>query len=668
VEVGAIPLVTIATPQRRVDILGGKDTTVVDSAAVTISGVPDGTAWTARKLQNGPVEVVTTAGAGNSTLRWRIGVTGLAPGTYDQDIRVEVNPQAFATIRIRLVVQLPPSLSMGVYAPVVRDSLFPGASRLFFNGVSLTGAGSDTTSWQLSTTAPWISIATPIDTGPGSLSYTRTTAGLEPGVHVATLTLSAPGTTLPPITLLDSMRVLEPLSWSVTARGPTLTTLAQGALPVLDSVRVELDGRFATGALWYALQGTGVNYIVPEFPGPVGTGWMRFRRAPRDLAPGVYPGTIRVYLAMDPTKEIILPDTLNVTAAPVGLTLNTRVTRDTVRGMTSVSEDSVFVQPTGPNSSTRTWRATSTRALLAFPLSGGLIPDRRTGPAWIRFIRNLADRAPGWHVDTLDFLEVNGNVVYAKLIDSLYVSAGPVPATVALATASRRQALRAGGSAFLTDSVDVTTAGDDASALAWTATTDASWISIQTGAGIGNGRVRWTRSAASLAPGWYVDTILVYAASTGSTARVVDSLYAWPPLQVTSAAERPASVMGASYADALTTSGGPGVGATWQITDGALPTGLTLHATSAAITGIPEVSGDFTFTARAIAASDTTTRVFTLSVTEPVLLAPDVMQQLLGGASLTEAQRRYLDLQGNKNGRLDIGDVRAWRRRQEVTP
>jgi hypothetical protein len=665
-EIAPNPAVTIATPQRRVDVVGGADTTIVDSAAVTFGGLPADVAWTARKLQNGPLQVISTEGTGASQLRWRVGATGLAPGTYDQDIRVEVGTQAFATIRVRLVVAVPPALNLGVFARVMRDSLIVGRSRMSGSGVSITGTGHDTTTWQASSTAPWITVHTPTGVGSGSLSFTRSAADLAPGVHVATITLVAPGTTLAPITLIDSMRVLEPLMWRVAARGPARTVLAQGALPVLDSIRVELDGSYGTGTQWSAQQASGSNYFTADFPGPIGSGWIRFRRAPRDLAPGSYVATIRVFLPMDPLQEIILDDTLVVTAAPVGIALNTPVTRDTVRGMTSWSEDSVFVQPTGPGSSTRRWRANSERALLAFPLSGGSIPNQKTGPAWIRFIRNLADRAPGWHVDTISFYEAEGFVALGRLIDSLYVTAGPVPATIAVTSASRRHAMRAGASAPLADSVDVTTAGDDAHTLSWTATTDAPWITVQTLSATGNARLRWRRSAAALAPGWYVDTILVHAASNGATARVIDSLYAWAPLAVSADAQRPAAVMGAAYTDALTSTGGPGSAATWQIIDGALPAGVTLNTTTASLSGIPEASGDYAFTARAIAGSDTATKSFTLSVSEPALLAPDVMQQLLGAATLTEAQRRYLDLQGNKNGRLDIGDVRAWRRR--LTP
>jgi hypothetical protein len=47
-----------------------------------------------------------------------------------------------------------------------------------------------------------------------------------------------------------------------------------------------------------------------------------------------------------------------------------------------------------------------------------------------------------------------------------------------------------------------------------------------------------------------------------------------------------------------------------------------------------------------------------MSVSRPTLVRDDVLDQLLGtGSALSEEELRYLDLIGNDNGRLDVGDV-----------
>lgn len=663
-DVAESPQVLVEAPQRLYTVTAGADSVIADSALVTLVGMPEGTAWTASKQMSGPLSVLTAAGTGMAMLRWSVRTNGLAAGLYDQNIRVDAGAFGWASVQVRVRVLPPSALTLGVSAPARRDSIIAGGQRHTFNSVVVGGPGADTTSWTVTTSASWITMVQGAGVGLASVQYVRDTEGLTPGMYVAELTLSAPGTSLPPLTLLDSLEVLEPIGWEVTHRGATRTTLGEGALPVLDSMRVELSGRHGTSALWYAVQGIGSYYIRPEFPGPVGSGWVRFRRAPADLVPGVYPATIRLYLAADPTYEYVLADTLVVSAAPVGITLSASVTRDSVRGITSLSEDSVFVQPTGPGSSSRAWRAINTRALLAFPLSGSQLPNQRTGPGWIRFIRNLADRAPGWHVDTLDFLEANGSIVLAKLIDSLYVAPGPVPTTIALAASARRHELRAGGSATLEDTLQVNAAGDDASGVQWTATARASWITLLTPSGTGSSALRWTRSVAGLEPGWYVDTIRIVAPAATNAAAVVDSLRVYAALSVAGAGARPGATMGAAYADTLRTSGGPTAPVTWSIVDGALPQGLTLDAATAVIGGTVEASGTFAVTVRAVAQADTALQAMSITVEEPVLAAESVIEQLLGGGPLNADQRRYLDLQGNRNGRVDIGDVRAWRRRQ----
>ena len=54
------------------------------------------------------------------------------------------------------------------------------------------------------------------------------------------------------------------------------------------------------------------------------------------------------------------------------------------------------------------------------------------------------------------------------------------------------------------------------------------------------------------------------------------------------------------------------------------------------------------------------TRELHLVVAKPQLAEQAVLDQLLGAGTLTADQARFLDLLGNGNGRVDVGDVRAW--------
>ncbi len=79
------------------------------------------------------------------------------------------------------------------------------------------------------------------------------------------------------------------------------------------------------------------------------------------------------------------------------------------------------------------------------------------------------------------------------------------------------------------------------------------------------------------------------------------------------------------------------------------------------LSGIPTSSGTFRFTAVATSDGLSAQREFELTVTKPTIAATAVLDQLLGGSSsLTAEERGFLDLLGNRNGRVDVGDVRAW--------
>ena len=121
-----------------------------------------------------------------------------------------------------------------------------------------------------------------------------------------------------------------------------------------------------------------------------------------------------------------------------------------------------------------------------------------------------------------------------------------------------------------------------------------------------------------------------------------------------------AGVMGASYADTLTLAQ-PGVTPTWSLKSGALPRGVSLGTATWILNGVPEEAGTFSFRIRAEAGSRSGERNYSITVTEPALTVANVADRLLGVTGVLSADEvRYLDLLGNRNGRFDVGDFRAF--------
>jgi len=136
------------------------------------------------------------------------------------------------------------------------------------------------------------------------------------------------------------------------------------------------------------------------------------------------------------------------------------------------------------------------------------------------------------------------------------------------------------------------------------------------------------------------------------------------PLATTSV---PAAIMGADYTVTLQVTSPPGT-PTWSIVWGTLPPGLIITTTTGTISGVPTRAGSFSFSARVDAGGRVGYGDFTIVVAQPSVSLTDAANHLLGFSQLSIDLQRFLDLQGNKNGRFDIGDFRAHLRAQGQLP
>jgi len=135
-----------------------------------------------------------------------------------------------------------------------------------------------------------------------------------------------------------------------------------------------------------------------------------------------------------------------------------------------------------------------------------------------------------------------------------------------------------------------------------------------------------------------------------------------PRLERVQLAAGRAATVGSSYVDTLWMPGGT---TTWEIIAGHLPRGISLNSQTGVLSGSPAEIGVFDFSVRAKSGSVTGYGRFSLSVTA-ALSVTDVANALLGGTPLPDAVVQFLDQQGNRNGSLDVGDLRAYLRAQNT--
>ncbi len=135
--------------------------------------------------------------------------------------------------------------------------------------------------------------------------------------------------------------------------------------------------------------------------------------------------------------------------------------------------------------------------------------------------------------------------------------------------------------------------------------------------GITLGQLSGTLSGVPTTPGTYTFTIQATEAGTAVAARAFTvTINNAPTLGPTTLAN---GVLNTAYSSAVAPSGGTAP-FTYAVTQGALPGGLTLSASSGAISGTPSAAGNFTFTITATDfAGAIATRQYTVSIASSVL-------------------------------------------------
>ena len=297
------------------------------------------------------------------------------------------------------------------------------------------------------------------------------------------------------------------------------------AVGATTALRWLLTGTDASGAAWIA--GETSSWTTLTTSSGTGSGSLLWNRNAAGLAVGTYVDTITVTApgaASGSPARII--DTLRITAVPVSIALAVTPSHHDVavqQGSTAPGE-SATVTLTGTNAAATDWSATKKKAWTTLLTANG------TGSGAATWSRNASGLTVGTYVDTITVSApgaASGSP--AMIIDTLRITAAPVPIVLAVSPASRNVVIQQGNAAP-GDNATVTLTGTGAASTAWNATRKHIWTTLATAGGTGTGVLAWTRNVASLAVGTYVDTIVVTApgAASGSPATIYDTVQIIP--------------------------------------------------------------------------------------------------------------------------------------------
>ena len=107
----------------------------------------------------------------------------------------------------------------------------------------------------------------------------------------------------------------------------------------------------------------------------------------------------------------------------------------------------------------------------------------------------------------------------------------------------------------------------------------------------------------------------------------------------------PSGTVDVAYSKTLEANGNGPI--TWNITNGTLPTGLTLNETTGVISGLPTVAGTFSFIVKATNAVGSDTKYFTILI-QSIPLPPTIITTTLANGTVNEVYTVFLEATGNK--------------------
>jgi hypothetical protein len=518
------PVTLAASPAARSVSVQQGTSAPADNAAITLAGTNGGTTgWTAVKHQ--PWLTLTTAsGTGSGVVAWTRRATGLAVGTYVDTIRVSTAVTPSVTIVDTLkITALPVPIALAVspsgrHATVQQGSAAPADAVT----LALTGTGSSTTAWTASGRHSWLSLASQSGVGSATLGWTRNSAGLAVGTYVDTITVATAVTT--PATVYDTLSVTAMPIPIVVALSPAgrSTTVQQGAAAASGNGNVTLTGTNAAATAWTATNKQ--SWLVVTTPSGTGNGSLGWTRNATGLAVGTYVDTITVAAGASASARLV--DTLKVTApnVPVVMAVSPASRSLSVPAGQPGWGDNAQVTFTGTDATTTAWSATHSLAPWA-----AFINVSGTGNGFVTWGRNITTLAAGLYVDTIT-VRMNGSVQSLQILDSVRIT--PVaPGSIAINPAGRKvRSLTFSGASYLlaadVDSAIVMPSDvDSLNAAGWGATATSPRLVLSTSSGPMNGYVRWSRPALTMAPGMYVDTVVVSLARDASVrGQFVDSL------------------------------------------------------------------------------------------------------------------------------------------------
>jgi hypothetical protein len=432
------------------------------------------------------------SGSGNGTIALTVTSSSLTPGTYNTTITVSAVGTPAITIPVNLTVApapVPPAIGTsptGFSFTVQRGSGNPATQTL---NISNTGGG--TLTWTASDNAAWLTLSPASGTNNGAMSVSAATGSLAVGTYSGAITISAPGarSTSVPVTFIVAEAPVPP---RIAAIPTTLSFTAQqgGGNPAAQTLNISNTGG---GTLTWTASDNAPWLTLSQTSGS-GNGTITVTAATGSLAAGTFNAVIA--LGSTGTTTIHIPVTFTVTSAPTTITLSpSSLTYTAISGSSNPASKSMTVASNG------SWTASDNASWLT------LSPTSGSGNGTISVSINLAGVPVGTHTAAIT---VTGGGTVRNVNVTLTVSAASFTISPdSLAFTATQGAANPPAQTITLNSTE-----------SWTASDNASWLSLTPTSGPKNGVITASINTTNAKPGNNLATITVTSGGVTKTATI----------------------------------------------------------------------------------------------------------------------------------------------------